>query len=113
MEIMKICKQCGLEQPVSNFRPYGGGRKGIYSSCKTCEKLNGRRKYLSHKSVKTKEDENELQKLDYLYDLQRAAGLAPPIKRSSADTYIPAITLINEQIEWYKQKEREASDEEV
>ena len=47
----KVCKRCGRELPVDQFRNYYGGREGSYSFCKTCEKIEQRRKYLLAKDA--------------------------------------------------------------
>ena len=74
----KICKQCGELKPIEQFRKYYGGRKGTYNTCKTCEKVNARYKYLRRKGPMTDEDQAETSKIELLYDLQRKAGLRPP-----------------------------------
>ena len=75
----KVCKQCGELKPIEQYRKYYGGRKGTYNTCKTCEKVNARYKYLRRKNDLLSESENiELSKIEKLYDLQRAAGLQPP-----------------------------------
>lgn len=74
----KICKQCGELKPIEQYRKYYGGRKGTYNTCKICEKVNARYKYLTHKSFRTDEDHAEIGKIELLYDLQRRAGLRPP-----------------------------------
>ena len=35
----KTCKQCGELKPIEQFRKYYGGRKGTYTTCKTCENI--------------------------------------------------------------------------
>lgn len=74
----KICKQCGELKPIEQFRKYYGGRKGHYNTCKVCEKVNARYKYLIRKGVRTDADHAEIGKIELLYDLQRKAGLRPP-----------------------------------
>lgn len=75
----KRCKQCGEIKPIEQFRKYYGGRKGHYTTCKTCEKINSRAKYLTNKGDKCSEAERtELAKIHELWDVQRAAGLQPP-----------------------------------
>ena len=76
---IKACKQCGELKPLEQFRNYYGGRKGTYTVCKSCEKINARAKYLRRKGDEISEAEaNELSKIEQLYDAQRAAGLQPP-----------------------------------
>lgn len=75
----KVCKQCGELKPLTQFRKYYGGRKGNYRTCKQCEKINSRAKYLTAKGDKRSSAENnELKKISTLWEAQRSAGLAPP-----------------------------------
>lgn len=85
----KLCKQCGEVKPTEQFRNYYGGRKGKYTTCKTCERINSREKYLSSKAATTglAEDENiELSKIHELWDYQVQLGLCPPRKVSGKAT---------------------------
>ena len=76
---IKSCKQCGELKPLEQFRNYYGGRKGTYTICKSCEKINARAKYLRRKGDEISEAEaSELSKIEQLYEAQRAAGLQPP-----------------------------------
>jgi len=82
----KVCKRCGVEKPIVDFREYYGGRKGTYSFCKTCERIEQRRKYLVTKDCAspdslTAEEYDELQKINELYEMRQAAGLKVPIRR--------------------------------
>lgn len=83
----KICKQCGELKPIEQYRKYYGGRKGHYNTCKVCEKINARYKYLRSKgdSITFQEGE-ELEKIKALYDAQRAAGLQPPREGGARNT---------------------------
>ncbi len=36
---MKICKKCNIQQELSNFHKKKGGKFGVKSSCKGCEKI--------------------------------------------------------------------------
>lgn len=74
----KICKQCGELKPESAYRKYYGGRKGTYKTCKQCEKINSRAKYLRGKEELSSAETEELSKIEALYEAQRAAGLQPP-----------------------------------
>ena len=77
----KICKQCGELKPIDQFRKYYGGRKGTYRTCKFCEKINSREKYLAKKAMThdiTDAERIELEKIHTLWDYQRAIGLEPP-----------------------------------
>lgn len=82
MEV-KICKRCGREQGVDQFRNYYGGRSGSYSFCKTCERIDQRRKYLVSKRDDLAPCEaEELNKINELYEMRRAAGLKVPGTRA-------------------------------
>lgn len=83
----KVCKHCGKEQSVDQFRGYYGGRKGSYNFCRTCERIEQRRKYLAHKDAATPDglsadEQRELDKINELYDMRRAAGLHVPTRRA-------------------------------
>lgn len=83
----KVCKQCGQLKPIEQFRKYYGGRKGHYNTCKVCEKINARRKYLVAKGESINwQEEAELGKINKLYEVQRAAGLQPPREASGRST---------------------------
>ena len=71
----KVCSTCGQEKSVDNFRKYYGGRKGRYSYCKECEKIEQRRKYLSKRSELTASEQTELDNILQLYGMRQAAGL--------------------------------------
>lgn len=75
----KQCRQCGEIKPIEQFRKYYGGRKGTYTTCRSCEKINSRAKYLRAKGEgRNYAEEAELFKIEQLYDAQRACGLRPP-----------------------------------
>lgn len=78
--ITKTCKQCGKIKPQEQFRKYYGGRKGSYNTCKVCEKINSRYKYIEAKEPDTRSEQEakELQDIETLYGLQRKMGLQPP-----------------------------------
>lgn len=79
---VKTCKQCGELKPISQFRKYYGGRKGTYTMCKQCERINSREKYLTAKGESmTWQEEGELDKIHQLYEYQRSMGLQPPNKQ--------------------------------
>ena len=79
----KVCKRCGREQSVDQFRLYYGGRKGYYSFCLTCEKIEQRRKYLVAKQDDLAPCEaEELRKINELYERRRGAGLKVPGTRT-------------------------------
>lgn len=81
--VTKTCKQCGEIKPIDQYRQYYGGRKGTYTVCKACERINSRAKYLEKKGLNaTVAEVDELQKIYKLYDAQRACGLQPPRRES-------------------------------
>lgn len=99
----KRCKQCGELKPIEQFRKYYGGRKGHYTTCKTCEKINSRAKYLTNKGDKCSEAERtELAKIHELWDAQRAAGLQPP--RENTGRKVPLSKSLDDMIGKYKQQ---------
>lgn len=78
---VKTCKQCGELKPISQFRKYYGGRKGTYTMCKQCERINSREKYLTAKGESMDwQEEAELDKIHKLWEYQRSLGLQPPTK---------------------------------
>lgn len=79
---MKKCKQCGAIKPQDQYRPYYGGRTGSYNTCKDCERINSRVKYLNRKANWTPEEKNELTLIYDLWEAQRRLGLKPPTGRS-------------------------------
>lgn len=82
---LKKCKQCGYMKSLDQFRKYYGGRTGTYKTCKTCEKINSRMKYLKAKGDNlTKDESDELDKIYRLYDALRKAGLQPPKEKESS-----------------------------
>lgn len=99
----KTCKQCGELKPIEQYRKYYGGRKGHYNTCKTCEKINARYKYLSNKVERTEDDELEITKIEKLYEVQRAAGLQPP--RKDAERNKPLVDSLDDMIAKYQQEE--------
>jgi hypothetical protein len=77
----KVCRQCGEIKPTEQFRKYYGGRKGTYNTCKFCEKINSREKYLARKESNgtiTKAEQEELHKIHELWMHQKTLGLKPP-----------------------------------
>lgn len=74
----KTCRQCGELKPIEQFRSYYGGRKGTYTICRSCEKINSRAKYLEKKPSLTELERIELNKIYRLYDSQQSCGLQPP-----------------------------------
>lgn len=79
---VKTCKQCGELKPISQYRRYYGGRKGTYTMCKQCERINAREKYLVGKGESLNwQEEGELDKIHKLWEYQRSLGLQPPTRR--------------------------------
>lgn len=96
----KICKQCGELKPIEQYRKYYGGRKGNYKTCKLCEKINARYKYLVAKGESIGyQEEAELGKIEKLYEVQRAAGLEPP--RRGAERNTPLADSLDDMISKY------------
>lgn len=97
----KICKQCGELKPIEQFRKYYGGRKGTYKTCKLCERINARAKYLRAKGDmgRTQDENAELLKIYQLYEAQRAAGLQPPREGQGRKT--PLVDSIDDMINKY------------
>lgn len=97
------CRQCGEIKQETEFRQYygetrTGKERGRYRTCKACESINTRYKYLCKKQAKGKASERELQELDkieQLYDLLRAKGLKPPATRERSTV----LSLVDELLE--------------
>ena len=103
MSKIKQCKQCGYLKPLDQYRKYYGGRKGTYTTCKTCEKINSRAKYLTNKGDKCGEAEiAELNKIHELWKVQRMAGLQPP--RENTGRTVPITESLDDMIGKYKQQ---------
>ena len=103
----QICKQCGELKPITQFRNYYNGRKGTYKTCKTCEKINSREKYLRTKDAQSRDglseaEEQELSKIHELYKAQRAAGFQPP--RTNSGRTSPLTESLDDMINKYKAK---------
>lgn len=79
MAAIRTCKQCGQIKDLTEFRPYYGGRKGHYTLCKGCERINNREKYLSRKAVLTENEAEEFDKIHLLWEHQMSLGLRPPV----------------------------------
>lgn len=98
----KICKQCGELKPIEQFRRYYGGRTGTYRTCKLCEKINARYKYLRGKataSILSGTEQVEHDKIEALYEAQRQAGLQPP--RKEAERNKPLVDSLDDMINKY------------
>ena len=79
----KMCSYCGQEKSLDDFRDYYDGRKGKYTFCKECERIESRRKYLMRRGdACTPEQKQELEDIAALYKARAAHGLnAPGLKR--------------------------------
>lgn len=95
----KTCKQCGVIKPTEQFRSYYGGRKGTYTTCRSCERINSRVKYLESKAKRSEEEIEELNTIYKLWDTQRKLGLQPP--RSMARDKQPVFQQAIEMLELY------------
>ena len=82
-EQTKTCRRCGAVKPLTQFRKYYGNRKGHYTFCQECERLETRRKYLSRKELLTPDELYELQAIKNLYEARERIGLPQPKARSS------------------------------
>lgn len=105
--LTKVCKQCGEVKPLEQFRPYYGGRKGTYTTCKTCERINSREKYLASKAANDtliEAEQIELQKIHQLWDYQTQMGLCPPRKVSGKATPLD----LDAMLESYKDQANKA-----
>ena len=99
----KTCKQCGELKPIEQFRKYYGGRKGSYTICKSCERINSRAKYLVNKGDKCSEAElEELGKIHELWNAQRMAGLQPP--RENTGRTVPITESLDDMISKYNKQ---------
>ena len=96
----QVCKQCGELKPIELFRKYYGNRRGHYKTCKVCEKINSREKYLRNKADLTDSESIELEKIHTLYEAQRAAGLQPP--KADTSRRVPIAESIDDMISKYK-----------
>lgn len=104
----KTCKQCGELKPIEQFRKYYGGRKGTYTICRSCEKINSRAKYLTAKGDNLSDKEKvELSKIHELWEVQRQAGLQPP--RDGSGRKVPITDSLDDMIGKYKQRAEEVS----
>ena len=98
----KPCKQCGVIKPFEQFRNYYGGRKGTYTICKTCEKINSRVKYLERKTELKSNEKAELQSIYMLWETQRTLGYQPP--RTTVKGQKPVVDTVLEMIDTYKER---------
>ena len=98
----KTCKQCGVIKPIEQFRNYYGGRKGTYTTCKACERINSRVKYLESKKELNNSEAAELQAIYQLWETQRTLGYQPP--RTTVKGKKPVVDAVLEMMDTYKQR---------
>ena len=92
----KICAYCGEEKPIEAFRNYYNCKTGTYTYCRSCEKIETRRKYLKRKGENiTPVQQEELDKIEQLYSLRVANGLAAPGRKRAVNT---VSKLLDEQL---------------
>lgn len=107
--IAKACRQCGELKPIEQqFRKYYGGRKGYYNTCKLCEKINARAKYLKKKVSLSETEQAELDKILQLYEAQRQAGLQPP--KDDAERSKPLVDSLDDMIEKLQPKSQQLEE---
>jgi hypothetical protein len=99
----KTCRQCGELKPLAQYRQYYGGRTGHYTTCKQCEKINSRLKYLESKQTLTEPERVERDKILKLYEVQQAAGLRPPRRGVGRTTKL--VDDLDQMISKYAQSE--------
>lgn len=106
----KTCRQCGELKPISSYRKYYGGRKGTYTICKQCERINSRAKYLERKlrnaDTYTQDESDELDKIYKLYEAQRLLGLQPP--RQEGGRHASISDTLDTMLEAYTARAKEA-----
>jgi len=96
---MKKCKQCGGIKPLDQYRKYYGGRQGTYNTCRDCESINSRVKYLKRKAELTPDEDNELTQIYDLWDAQRLVGLKPPnSRRPVSDLVVDMLADVQERL---------------
>lgn len=98
----KECMQCGKNLPISMFRPYGQGRKGVFRRCKSCESLNYRYKYLNKKSKLSEKEQNEIDAILGIYTALSNLGREVPsikvVKTNRIQEYEKHITEVKERV---------------
>lgn len=74
----KQCIYCGEVKDEEEFRTYYNRQGSRYKHCRSCERIEARRKYLCRKSELTEAESNELRMIEDLYASRRRAGLQAP-----------------------------------
>lgn len=92
MNGLKKCKQCGEVKSETLFREYYGrgankGQRtgGRFKTCKDCEAINNRLKYLTKKDVLTEVEQAEVDTYEKLYEVQRSLGFKPPATQGAKE----------------------------
>jgi hypothetical protein len=73
----KVCTRCGIKKPLDEFymvKYKDAPPKHRYSVCKTCTRIEQRRRRLLEKDPTNP----ELDKINRLYEMHRAAGRSVP-----------------------------------
>lgn len=108
---MKRCRQCGEIKQDIEFRPYYGNRatekRGRYKICKTCEAINARHKYLLRKPSVSDAEQQEINKIEELYEALREEGLQPPAKRKPSTDIQDAVSDLLERSKERKERVKE------
>lgn len=95
---IRKCKQCGEVKQLTKdfFRPYyGENATGFYRTCKLCESINNRYKYLTGKGDAASEvEQEEIASMLQLYEILRDLGLQPP--RYGAQQESSTLSLVDE-----------------
>jgi hypothetical protein len=100
---LKRCQQCGEHRNLDQFRQYYNRNKtkkeaAFYKTCKVCESINQRHKYLTSKLNKgtiTEAETDERNIIEELYETLRAAGLKPPAKKQESNV----VNLVQEMMD--------------
>lgn len=115
MQETRKCKQCGHVKSLELFRQYygRGANKGKrsqsrYRTCKQCESINTKYKYLCKKPELTEEESTMRDKIEQLYEVQRSLGYKPP---GSDPTPRDASVIVDSLLDEYKTKEPEVPED--
>ena len=90
----KVCRRCGIEKPIEEFREYYNGSGRRYTFCKQCERIETRRKYLRKKPELSIVEQQELNAIEELYKRRAAKGLSVPGERTSRSV----ISIVEEEL---------------
>lgn len=110
MNGLKKCKQCGEVKSETLFREYYGrgankGQRtgGRFKTCKDCESMNSRYKYLNKKESRTDVEQAELDTYEKMYKMQRSLGLRPPATQAPKDK--PVVSMAEQLLAKYANME--------